>query len=70
MASYKKLLLIDIGNHSIKAALFRDGAIEERRRYERGGGDLTITALLDEAGPDGAAYCSVVPDLGTALQEV
>jgi type III pantothenate kinase len=69
MASNERLLLVDMGNHSIKAALSRSGSIAQRWRYERGGGDLAISALLDEAEPDAVAYCCVVPKLGMVLQK-
>lgn len=65
----KRVLTLDRGNHALKAALFEDGVICERRR--RAAPRLSdVAALLRRFEPDGLAVSCVVPAWRAALEEM
>ncbi len=64
----KRVLTLDKGNHSLKAALFDSGEIV--KRWDGGSQDngATIAEILGSCVPEGAALSSVVPGWALAVR--
>jgi type III pantothenate kinase len=64
------ILVLDVGNHSLKAALSRSGRFLGRWTVERKDVVRMLPRILSEAGPEGIAYSSVVSSLTEELARV
>ena len=62
-----RVLALDRGNHSLKAALFRSGTIVERWDRSSGSSIEVLEKILDEAEPEGVVFSSVVPEWNRLL---
>ncbi len=65
----RSILALDRGNHSLKAALFRSGKIVERWVLSPGSSKEDVERLLEDAGPEGVVYSSVVPEWEVSVLE-
>ncbi|MBN2184144.1 MAG: type III pantothenate kinase [Candidatus Krumholzibacteriota bacterium] len=57
-----RVLALDRGNYSLKAALFSSGSIVERWDSAPGSSAELLEKILDDAAPEGIVYSSVVPE--------
>jgi type III pantothenate kinase len=64
------ILLIDVGNHSVKAALVDSDRFLKRWTFSAEGVGRRLSDLLTETGTLGIAYSSVVPEWTAALRDL
>ncbi len=62
-----RVLALDRGNNSLKAALFESGSIIKRWDHSPGSSIGVLEGILEEAAPEGVVFSSVVPEWNELL---